>query len=190
MTFGFALLTAGSLLIYSGWSNSTIAEVMRGLAVSKSGPGDVGFTTLIANIGTGTAEAVSPSGGDGPVIGGKGHPHKKEQVLRESHPELKPGIIAVVAVILARFPELEITSTTGGSHATNSLHYEGRAVDLGGSPAVMRKAAKWIARYLTGVLTEGIHNPGLSVKDKKKVPPSFWGSETWNDHTDHIHVGV
>lgn len=190
MTYGFALLTAGSLLIYSGWSNSTIADVMRGLAVSKSGAGDTGFTTLLANIGAGSAEAVSPSKGEGPVVGGKGDPNKKEQLLKHSHPELRPGVIAVVAVILARFPELQITSTNTGSHATNSLHYEGRAVDLAASPAYMNKAARWIARYLTGTLTEGIHNPGLSVKDKHKVPPSFWGSETWADHTDHIHIGV
>lgn len=105
------------------------------------------------------------------------------------HPELQAGISAIVATILKRWPGLAITSTTGGGHATNSLHYQGRAVDLAASSAYMLQAAAWIKANLGAQLTEGIHNPNLSVKYGEEVSPSFWGSEVWGDHLDHIHAG-
>ncbi len=115
------------------------------------------------------------------------------------HPELKPGISEVVNAILEQFPDLEITATTNGEHAENSYHYLGRAADIAsGDYSLMNKAAAWInSSGLWQHLTEGIHNPGtesgsdlLSVKDQKKVPPSYWGAETWAEHTNHIHVAV
>jgi len=107
------------------------------------------------------------------------------------HPELKPGISEVVNAILDRFPGLTITSTTGGVHAAGSLHYSGRAADIAGDSATMNEAAAWINKSgLWERLAEGIHNPNLSVKDKSKVDPSYWGSTTWGDHRDHIHVAV
>jgi hypothetical protein len=39
-------------------------------------------------------------------------------------------------------------------------------------------------------LLEGIHNPGLSVKNYKRVPSGFWGSGTWAGHADHIHMAA
>ena len=67
MTYGFALLTAGTLLVYSGWSNSSIADVLRGLAVRKGGAGDTGFVSLLRAPAEGVGEAVKPnSGGTGP----------------------------------------------------------------------------------------------------------------------------
>lgn len=105
------------------------------------------------------------------------------------HPELQPGISAIVATILKRWPQLMITSTTGGGHATNSLHYFGRAVDLGADSGYMLDAAAWIREKLGRNLTEGIHNPNLSVKYGEEVPPGFWGPTVWADHLDHIHVG-
>ena len=65
MTYGFTLLTAGFLLAYSGWSNSTIADVMRGLAVRKGGAGDTGFVSLMTAPVKGVSEAVKPTGGTG-----------------------------------------------------------------------------------------------------------------------------
>ena len=69
MTYGFSLLTVGALMMYSAWSNSTIAEVMRGLAVSKGGPGDTGFISLMQTPVKGMSEAVTRSGGTGPKAG-------------------------------------------------------------------------------------------------------------------------
>lgn len=192
MTYGFALLTAGTLLVYSGWSNSSIVDVLRGLAVRKGGAGDTGFVSLLTAPAQGAAEAVKPGGEGLPAIpkGMKGNPTKRERELQRSNPELKPGIRTVAAIVLTRFPGLTITSTTGGTHADNSFHYKGRAVDIGGSQSEMDKAARWINRYLSKTLEEGIHNPGLSVKEKKHVSASFWGSETWGAHHDHIHLAV
>lgn len=71
MTYGFALLTAGTLLVYSGWSNSTIADVLKGLAVRKGGAGDTGFISMLSAPAQGVGEAVTPrSGGTGPSVGG------------------------------------------------------------------------------------------------------------------------
>jgi len=71
MTYGFALLTMGTLLVYSGWSNNSIADVLKGLGKNRtSGAGDTGFVSLI----TGAGNAVKPgSGGEGPAtgVGGK-----------------------------------------------------------------------------------------------------------------------
>lgn len=106
-------------------------------------------------------------------------------------PELKGGIASVGATVLENNPGLSITSTTGGTHATNSYHYRGMAVDLGGSAETMANAVTYIkGSGLTTTLAEGIHNPGLSIKDGKDVPPSFWGQETWDNHTNHIHLAV
>lgn len=67
MTFGFALLTIGSLLLYSGYQNSTIAEVLQGLSTKQEGPGETGFASLLS----GAANAVTPgSGGEGPAVNG------------------------------------------------------------------------------------------------------------------------
>lgn len=60
MTFGFAMLTAGTLLVYSGWNNSSIADTLKGLSTRHGGPGDTGFTSLLMGAAPGT-------GGTGPV---------------------------------------------------------------------------------------------------------------------------
>jgi hypothetical protein len=86
---------------------------------------------------------------------------------------------------------LVITSTTSGSHASNSYHYLGRACDVAsGDYALMNRAAKWINDNMLSVLTEGIHNPGLSIKNGARVDPSYWGAATWAEHQNHIHVAV
>lgn len=105
------------------------------------------------------------------------------------HPELQPGISSIAAAVLKRWPGLSITSTTGGGHATNSLHYAGRAVDLGGSTSYMLDAAGWIKQRMGSQLTEGIHNPNLSIAGGNVVSSGYWGPEVWADHLDHIHLG-
>lgn len=67
MTFGFAMLTYGMLLMYSGWSNNTIIDVLEGLGKShKPGAGDTGFAALLQSAASG---AVPGSGGEGPATG-------------------------------------------------------------------------------------------------------------------------
>lgn len=109
--------------------------------------------------------------------------------VAQSHPELHAGIAAAVQAVLSHFP-LQITSTTGGGHATNSYHYRGEAADLAGPASTMLAAANWINANLAGGLTEGIHNPNLSVKYGHAVPSSYWGSTVWGQHANHIHLAV
>ena len=187
MTFGFALLTIGTVLTLSGWSNRSIAEVLQGIVTPQGmGPGENAFVSGTKEVKEGVKEAATGKGtgggvAAGPSIGGD------RSVL--NHPELKPGIASITVTVLKRFPGLSISSTTGGTHVTDSYHYKGRAVDLTGSTQEMNKAAKWINRTLVLSLVEGIHNPGLSVDNHKHVPSSFWGSE-WSEHTNHIHLAV
>jgi hypothetical protein len=106
------------------------------------------------------------------------------------HPELQPGIAQAAAMVLKQFPGLSITSTTGGTHAANSWHYKGMAVDIGGATPLMNAAAAWTGQRIGGSLKEGIHNPNLSISNGKAVPSSAWGKETWAGHADHIHLAV
>jgi hypothetical protein len=106
----------------------------------------------------------------------------------QGHPELKPAISQLVNEVLAEFPRLQITSTTGGTHAAHSLHYQGRAADLAGPD--MDGIGARIAERFTSRLTEGIHNPTLSVKNNSHASPSIWGASTWDEHRNHIHLAV
>jgi len=104
---------------------------------------------------------------------------------------LHTGIHNLASYVMSKFGGLSVTSTTGGEHEPNSYHYKGEAVDLANSStSYMDKAAGWISGNLTSALTEGIHNPDLSVKYGKGVPSSYWGPETWAGHKNHIHLAV
>jgi hypothetical protein len=103
---------------------------------------------------------------------------------------LHSGIQKVAAAVLGQFPGLSVTSTTGGGHVSGSYHYLGEAVDIAGSTGVMNAAANWVKRSgLYRQLTEGIHNPNLSVSDGHMVDPSFYSS-VWAEHANHIHLAV
>lgn len=202
MTFGFALVLSGFILLDAGWKGVTPFQVLQGIASTTKGPGGVISETGsdILAMFAGSPQNTGEGAEGEPAIRGLGKFSKKklqksERSLEQNHPELKPGIRIVAAVVMTAFPGLTITATTNGTHASGSYHYLGRAVDLAAPMdehgiAEMNRAAKWISATLTHTLTEGIHNPGLSVKDKKKVPPSFWGSTTWAEHANHIHLAV
>lgn len=103
---------------------------------------------------------------------------------------VKAGVANVASDVVRHFPNLAVTSTTGGGHATNSLHYLGEAVDLAADTTTMLRAASWAAAHYGPSLEEGIHNPNLSYKHGAPVAASFWGSTTWAEHLNHIHLGV
>jgi hypothetical protein len=203
MTFGFALVLAGFLLVDSGWKGVTPMKVLEGITAGTHGPGGVLKLTGLDVLNSLTPSASGAGAGGDSESEPEGLPQLKTNAkhkrasLSLAHPELHPAILSITAIVVTAFPKLTITSTTSGEHATNSLHYLGRAVDLaplgGMTPAniaYMNRAAKWINTALSHVLTEGIHNPGLSVKDKSRVPSSFWGSATWQEHLNHIHLGM
>ncbi|MGH2938127.1 MAG: phage tail tip lysozyme, partial [Solirubrobacterales bacterium] len=101
-----------------------------------------------------------------------------------------PGARKVAEAIMGHFGGLQATSTIGGTHASGSYHYLGEAVDIAGSTPEMYAAAQWIEKSgLYRQLTEGIHNPNLSVSDGKNVPSSYYSS-VWAEHANHIHVAV
>ena len=75
-------------------------------------------------------------------------------------------------------------------HAAGSLHYAHRAADAHGSTADMQAFGLFLLHDHTHQLAELIHNPGCSVKNGSVVPPSFWGSATWEAHRNHVHFAV
>lgn len=149
------------------------------------------------------AQPSSPGGKAKP--GGKGKPGHGNVTVKHGpktglvqvsdklagHAEVHTGVAIAVNLIRHYFPGLQVTSTTGGVHAANSLHYTGHAVDVAsGNQGEMDRAGAWAAQHLKPYLTEGIHNPTLSVKDAGKVASSFWGEPVWGEHRNHVHLGV
>lgn len=115
----------------------------------------------------------------------------KERDLHAKYPDTHDPVRKVVAKILVANPEMYVTATTGGNHAVNSYHFMGRAYDLGAnSQGPKDRCGKWCNDNISSRLTEGIHNPNLSVKFGNRVSASFWGSSTWSGHVDHVHVAV
>lgn len=111
--------------------------------------------------------------------------------LQGSHPELKPGIMAATAALLANNPGLAISSTTGGNHVSGSYHYQGRAVDIGGSSSAMYSASNWVKKSgLYKTLAEGIHNPNLAVDSGHIYSGAGPFGAVWAGHADHIHMAV
>src|SRR4051812_8937566 len=117
--------------------------------------------------------------------------------IGRDHPELKPAITALAQRVVDKWPKLVVTSTTGGGHSKNSLHYSGRAIDLAvpyattpvaAANAYMTHAARWVKGHLTDELAEGIFNPALSVANQRPVASSYWGAQTWAAHNNHIHL--
>jgi uncharacterized protein YutE (UPF0331/DUF86 family) len=122
--------------------------------------------------------------------GGAGFATGREGSAGGSLNNVHEGVRRAVEMILRRFPGLLVTSTTGGGHAANSYHYRGMAVDISGASEIMNAAARWIRSSMGKSLTEGIHNPGLSIKNGQQVPPGFWGGTVWGQHANHIHIAV
>jgi len=77
---------------------------------------------------------------------------------------------------------LTITSTTEGKHVPGSYHYQGRAVDFGGSPAKMMALQRYALAH-PGEFTEAFYDPaGAYVKNGKVYKGAIGG------HGDHVHL--
>lgn len=99
------------------------------------------------------------------------------------------GPLANYASKLNRRFGLVTTSTTGGTHAPGSWHYKGMAIDIAGSPGNMYRAAQYVrSSPARKVLLEGIHRPNLSIANGAGVSPSYWGTVTWFNHGNHLHL--
>ncbi|MCA1708650.1 MAG: peptidoglycan-binding protein, partial [Actinobacteria bacterium] len=120
--------------------------------------------------------------------------------IASAHPEVTSEVADVAQKVVDEFPELVVTSTTrNGSGGSYHDRRPGRAIDLAvlysrkpvaEANAYMDRAARWANEHLVGQLTEGIHNPGLSVKNRSRVPSSYWGPGTWDAHRNHLHFAV
>jgi len=97
------------------------------------------------------------------------------------------GAVKAALAVMRKFPGTDVTSGRAG-RSLPSHHGAGNAVDLVNSN--MDGSSDWIKRNMGRGLEEGIHNPNLSIEGGKTVSPSFWGSETWAGHIDHIHLAV
>jgi hypothetical protein len=105
--------------------------------------------------------------------------------------KVSPHLVALMRMMEQKWPQLIVTATTNGGHASGSYHYRGEAVDMAGSPGLMNQAASWVmSSGLFRSLAEGIHNPNLSVKFGKTVPAAYWGAATWGEHLNHIHLAI
>jgi ribosomal protein L13E len=103
---------------------------------------------------------------------------------------LNPSV-ARLSSQLDRMFGLQTTSTTGDRHAPGSYHYRGLAADISGTPGAMARAVRYImSSGIWHSLLEGIHNPGLSIKNGQRVSPTFWGAGTWAEHANHIHLAL
>lgn len=112
------------------------------------------------------------------------------------HPSnVSPAIRNLIRFMERRFPQLTVTSTTDHSLRSSSggisYHSSGRAVDMAASPEYMNSVARWINESgFYRRLSEGIHNPTLSVKNGQRVPAGFWGPLVWGQHLNHIHLAL
>jgi hypothetical protein len=72
-------------------------------------------------------------------------------------------------------------------HATNSFHYQGRAIDVSGSPEAMRKFANRVKKLYGPKLAELFWNGSgaANVDNGAEV-----GKGYVSGHTDHVHVAV
>jgi hypothetical protein len=78
----------------------------------------------------------------------------------------------------ARELGLQITSTTGGQHAKDSLHYAGRAIDFAGSADAMRQFYREISQTSPAEL---FYDPMGGMKDGRNIGAI-------GGHGDHVHV--
>jgi SLT domain-containing protein len=103
---------------------------------------------------------------------------------------LAPAVSRLANSLVQKFG-LTITSTTGGTHAPGSFHYQGLAADLGGPPAAMNQAAEWIKSSGTyRSLLEGIHNPNLAVKNGQLFSGAGPFGSVWGAHANHVHIAL
>lgn len=95
-------------------------------------------------------------------------------------------------------PPNVVTSTTSGTHANNSYHYKGQAVDFaapgGGvdSPGLLAINRYWASRYGKQLKELIYAGPGgICIKDGKVVNGmAFYGAATMAEHHNHVHVAA
>lgn len=115
---------------------------------------------------------------------------------------IQPGETTVTAALrtLARIAGWCVTHTTDGQHATTSLHYVGRAVDLADragpgwdSPqllAINRAVLQLVPlQFISELIYAG--PGGMCVKNGRVVNGlATYGAAVMAEHHNHVHLGV
>ena len=154
LPLGFAEFALGAIFITAGITDSSIGDVISGKAYLNRGSDDPG---------KGNPSVRSPTGGGANVISSsKGNPNLLQRLVSEA--TKKYG--------------LKVTSTTGGSHVAGSYHYQGRAVDLSGPPAMMAAFFRFAKQFRP---TELFYDPEGAIKNGKAITPI-------GGHSDHVHI--
>lgn len=104
----------------------------------------------------------------------------------------------ILEEVVKHFPNwshMYITATTGGTHATNSYHYRGEAIDVGsGSQVYKDQLAAWLYPHYVNI-TELLHTKsgdsgGWYIKNYRKVAHGYYGKTLDLQHENHVHLAV
>ena len=91
------------------------------------------------------------------------------------------------AMALAQQHGLQITSTTGGTHAPGSYHYSGRAFDASNGTDTPEERSYFLdaaSRWGSKILELFFDPIGWYIKNGSKVPGAIGG------HSDHVHTAM
>lgn len=104
----------------------------------------------------------------------------------------------ILEQVIKYFPSashIYVTSTTGGTHSSTSLHYLGEAIDVSSASQYYKdELAKWLYRYSSHISelihTNASNTAGWYVKNNVKVKKGFYGATLERNHINHVHLGV
>jgi hypothetical protein len=202
---GLAGDVAGNLWSSAWGSSHHSTGQIGGDALKGAGIG-AAVGSVVPVVGTGVGAAVGA--GVGAVYGARhGIEHAASSAWhwafgdsnRKTPPLTDTGVTwPNIEKIAQKGPPHIVTSTTTGTHAQNSYHYRGQAVDFaapgGGSdtPGLLAINRYWASRYGKQLVELIYAGPGgVCIKDGKVVNGNaFYGAATMAEHHNHVHVAA
>lgn len=168
-----------------GWASGLVGLLRRGAADAVDG--------LLSPIRA-LADHAIPGGGWGDDLKQTVH-HLSDAVVGfvrgKEEPDAPTGsggyhtILEWLAAHGVPFNQPTLGQTTGGQHAKGSYHYQGLAVDLSGTPAMMRNIFDRLAGGIGPYLAELFYDPvGWYIKNGQRVAGAIGG------HIDHVHAAI
>lgn len=188
MAAAFLIVTLGGIMVYSALTGTSITDLVSGVANTKLDP--KGGATSSADLGSLTPQDPALTGTEtlgGPAVDSITGSTTARNTYGFKGP--RAALLTQLANTAVNRFHLKITSTSGGNHVPDSLHYVHRAFDCGGSEADMRAFAQYVFSQRSQIL-ELIHNPGPCVKNGNSVNGAIVYAAVWTGHKDHVHVGA